>query len=76
MVSLREVDHGLNPSIQDDFIGFDTAEVRKKPGLGLSNMRERVRIIQGVLRITSEPEKGTTIEVKVPLKRGTNMTET
>jgi signal transduction histidine kinase len=75
-VSLREVDHGLNPSIQDDFIGFDTAEVRKKPGLGLSNMSERVRIIEGDLRIMSEPERSTTTEVNVPLKRGTNMTET
>ncbi len=74
-VSLRGVDHGLSRSVQDDGIGFHAAEVRKKPGLGLSSMRERVRIIQGVLRITSEPEKGTTIEVKVPLKKGTTMKE-
>jgi signal transduction histidine kinase len=42
--------------------------VRKKSGLGLSSMRERVRIIRGELRITSEPEKGTTIKVNMPLK--------
>ncbi len=37
--------------------------MRKKPGIGLSSMRERVRIFRGELRIQSEPDKGTTIEV-------------
>jgi two-component system NarL family sensor kinase len=55
-------------SIRDDGIGFDPAEVRKMPGLGLSSIRERVRIVNGKHRIASEPEKGTIIEVTVPLK--------
>jgi PAS domain S-box-containing protein len=55
--------------IQDDGVGFDATEVRQKQGLGLSSMRERVRIIQGVLQITSEPEKGTTITVHVALEK-------
>jgi signal transduction histidine kinase len=69
-VSLKGTDHDIGLSIQDDGIGFDAAEVRKKSGLGLSSMRERVRIIRGELRITSEPEKGTTIKVNMPLKVG------
>ena len=68
-VVLQKTDGRICLSIQDDGIGFDTAEVRQKPGLGLSSMRERVRIIHGVLRITSEPEKGTTISVQVPLEK-------
>jgi PAS domain S-box-containing protein len=56
-------------TVQDDGIGFDAVEVKKKPGLGLSSIRERVRIIHGEHRITSEPEKGTTITVKIPLKK-------
>jgi Histidine kinase-, DNA gyrase B-, and HSP90-like ATPase len=67
-VSLKGTDHDICLSIQDEGIGFDAAEVRKKSGLGLSSMRERVRIIRGELRITSEPEKGTTIKVNMPLK--------
>jgi PAS domain S-box-containing protein len=67
-VTLKGTRHGIFLSLLDDGIGFDPAEVRKKPGLGLSSMRERVRIIRGKLRITSEPEKGTTILVNVPLK--------
>ena len=69
-VSLKGTRHGIFLSLQDDGIGFDAAEVRKKPGLGLSSMRERVRIIRGKIRITSEPGKGTTILVNVPLKGG------
>jgi PAS domain S-box-containing protein len=67
-VCLNASDSAIQLSIRDDGIGFDPAEVRKKPGLGLSSIRERVRIVNGKHRITSEPEKGTTIEVTVPLK--------
>ncbi len=71
-VALHKTDGKLSLSIQDDGIGFDAAEVRQKPGLGLSSMRERVRIINGVLRITSDPDKGTTISVQVPLEKSSN----
>jgi PAS domain S-box-containing protein len=68
-VSLRGMDHDVLLSVQDDGIGFDSAEVKEKPGLGLSSMRERVRLIQGELSIKSQPEKGTVITVRVPLTR-------
>ena len=67
-VDLHCINGSLCLSVQDDGIGFDTAEVRRKPGLGLSSMRERVRIIHGELRVTSEPEEGTTISVRVPME--------
>jgi PAS domain S-box-containing protein len=67
-VCLRASETGLQLSIRDDGLGFDPAEVRKKPGLGLSSIRERLRLVDGKHRITSEPEKGTTIDVTVPLK--------
>ncbi len=38
------------------------------PGLGLSSIRERMRLVNGRHRIKSEAEKGTTIDVTVPLK--------
>ena len=67
-VCLRASETGLQLSIRDDGLGFDPAEVRKKPGLGLSSIRERLRLVDGKHRITSEREKGTTIDVTVPLK--------
>ena len=44
-VTLRGDDDGLNLTVQDDGIGFDAAEVREKPGLGLSSMRERMTLL-------------------------------
>jgi signal transduction histidine kinase len=54
-------------SIQDDGIGFDSAEVKENPGLGFSSMRERARLIRGEFSIESQPEKGTVITLKAPL---------
>jgi len=70
-VSLSETEGGLHLSVQDDGLGFDAAEVRKKSGLGLLSIRERVRLVHGKHRIVSEPGRGTAIEVTVPLKSKT-----
>ena len=66
-VSLKGFDQGILLSIQDDGIGFDLAEARVTPGLGLSSLHERVRLINGELSIQSQPGKGTVITVKAPL---------
>jgi PAS domain S-box-containing protein len=67
-VSLSANETALHLTVSDDGVGFDPVEVRGKAGLGLSSIRERVRLVYGTYRITSNPEKGTTIEVTVPLK--------
>lgn len=55
-------------SIHDSGVGFDLAEVQAHHlGLGLVNMRERVRSVQGRLDIRSEPGQGTHITVQIPL---------
>jgi signal transduction histidine kinase len=66
-VSLKGIDHDVLLSVQDDGLGFDSAEVKGKPGLGLSSIRERVGLIQGEFSIESQPGKGTRITVRVPL---------
>ena len=68
-ISLTGTGHDVLLSVQDDGIGFDSVEVREKPGLGFSSMRERARLIHGDLSISSEPERGTVINVRVPLTR-------
>jgi signal transduction histidine kinase len=55
--------------VEDQGIGFDPAGGHSHPGLGLSSMEERVRLIQAKLSVTSAPEGGTTVEVRVPLAR-------
>jgi signal transduction histidine kinase len=53
--------------IQDEGTGFDQTGARAQPGLGLSSMEERVRLIQGKLAVRSEPGIGTEITVRVRL---------
>lgn len=53
--------------INDDGVGFDLQMVRHKKTLGLLGMRERAAMLGGSYEIMSEPGKGTTTIVKVPL---------
>jgi PAS domain S-box-containing protein len=68
-VSLKCIGRDIFLSVQDDGIGFDPEEVREKPGLGFSSMRERAILMNGEFSIHSLPERGTEIDVRVPLKR-------
>jgi len=55
-------------SICDSGIGFNLEAVQAQHlGLGLVNMRERVRSVRGRLNIQSEPGRGTHITVQIPL---------
>lgn len=53
--------------VQDDGAGFDPAF--RAPGLGLRNMRERAFVVGGRLEVGSEPGRGTTIRLELPLER-------
>lgn len=59
--------------IEDDGVGFDTLRkisMADRPHLGLRLMEERAFIIGGTFTITSKPNKGVVVEVKVPFRRG------
>lgn len=60
---------GLELSVRDDGVGFDTAS-RRAPAaghFGLEGMRERVERLGGTLEITSAPGQGTLLRARVPL---------
>jgi PAS domain S-box-containing protein len=46
--------------------GFDVEAGTQGPGLGLTSMQERVRLVNGMISIESKPMSGTTIHVRVP----------
>jgi signal transduction histidine kinase len=56
--------------VEDQGGGFDAAGLRCQPGLGLSSMHERVRLVGAQLGVTSAPGQGTTVEVRGPLPPG------
>jgi signal transduction histidine kinase len=59
-------------SIQDDGRGFTPDRQRarrKRPGIGLSNIRERAAALGGLCKVESEARQGTTITVAFPNPR-------
>lgn len=59
---------GLTLSIADDGTGFDPGLVRGKGTLGLISMRERARLVRASFAVTSQPGRGTRLEVCAPLQ--------
>jgi signal transduction histidine kinase len=59
--------------MEDNGIGFDYAAVKARPaaqaGVGLDNLNERVRLLEGTLRIETAPGQGTRLCVDIPCKK-------
>lgn len=54
-------------SIKDNGNGFDfSKELNKSVSLGMKTLRERAKIIKATLKITSEHNKGTVVQLKIP----------
>jgi signal transduction histidine kinase len=59
----------IHLTIEDFGHGFDRQDQqRKKRGLGLISMEERVRFVGGKLTINSRPGRGTRVLARIPLK--------
>ncbi|MBS0184008.1 MAG: PAS domain S-box protein [Nitrospira sp.] len=70
-------DQEITLSICDTGVGFDLTDIRARhPGLGLVNMRERVRSVQGRLDIQSQLGRGTHIIVHIPFSGAPHHEET
>jgi signal transduction histidine kinase len=63
-VVVRQEPNHLLVSIEDDGKGFDPRRMR---GLGLVGMNERVTQLGGVLKVDSDPTRGTRLRVDLPL---------
>ena len=55
--------------VSDSGVGFDFESPKLKKGLGLVGMRERLRLVGGIIVINSQPSRGTRIDATVPLRR-------
>lgn len=59
----------LEMSVTDDGVGYDPA--RRRDGLGLRGIEERVKELQGEMTMNSVPGKGTTLAIRLPLAEPT-----
>ncbi len=67
-VRLWETSDEIHLTVADSGSGFDIEAAKTSPGLGLISMEERLRFVNGTLIIDSQPQAGTKIYARVPLK--------
>jgi signal transduction histidine kinase len=71
-IRLRYIEHSIILlEIQDNGIGFDvkavTENYENRGSLGMINLNERTELINGLLNINSAPNKGTNVQIFIPL---------
>ena len=66
-VQLRSSHGQLHLFVRDQGIGFDVADARRGPGIGLLSMEERIQMVNGQIAIESQPGRGTSIHARVPI---------
>ena len=69
-VTLSNTSSEIHLTVRDSGIGFDLDETLKGHGLGLTSMKERLKLVDGKLSIDSQLQGGTTIHASVPLSPG------
>ncbi|HEU5233475.1 MAG TPA: PAS domain S-box protein [Terriglobales bacterium] len=65
-VQMLERSEEVHLIVSDSGKGFDLEAAKRLGGLGLTSMRERVRLVNGEMEIQSKPIGGTTIYVRIP----------
>lgn len=69
-VKLSGSSKGLGLSVTDNGRGFDASDkCAHHQGLGLTSMQERLRLLNGFLRVHSRPADGTKICAWIPVKK-------
>lgn len=66
-VSLVRSADGLTLEVTDYGVGMDCDRVRTGGGLGLTSIRERARLVNGSVDIRSDVNRGTTVELRIPV---------
>jgi two-component system, NarL family, sensor kinase len=68
VIKLLTKPHEVTLIIADDGQGFDPAHV-PSGRYGLIGINERVKLLGGTLKLTSKPQKGTTLEARIPFTK-------
>jgi ligand-binding sensor domain-containing protein/signal transduction histidine kinase len=66
-LSVRGAKDGMAVRVEDNGCGFEPAHLTNQ-GDGLRNLRERLSALGGRAEVRSEPEKGTAIDLSLPMK--------
>jgi PAS domain S-box-containing protein len=68
-VNLKKLGNAIELVVSDNGIGIDIDKINSISSMGLEGIRERVKSAHGEVSIKSEKGSGTTIRVKIPIKK-------
>ena len=65
-ISINHDEKGIDVLIEDNGIGFNTAESNSKDGIGLENVKSRILYLKGKVEWDTAPGKGTLVIINIP----------
>jgi signal transduction histidine kinase len=68
-VQLRGTGDAVHLTVRDEGVGFDVDAANRSLGLGLTSMKERLKLVGGELVIESQSKRGTTVLARAPVRR-------
>jgi PAS domain S-box-containing protein len=68
-VYLRGTGDTVHLTVRDEGVGFDVNAASRGLGLGLTSMKERLKLVDGELFIESQSKRGTTVLARAPVPR-------
>ncbi|HNR19151.1 MAG TPA: sensor histidine kinase [Bacteroidia bacterium] len=66
-IQLIRHDNEMVLMVEDNGVGFDAKKIRMFDGIGLKNIQSRVEYLNGTVDFDSQPGKGTTVNIQVPV---------
>lgn len=66
LVLVKCISGSVDISVSDNGTGFYEQDEKSKKGIGLQNVRQRVRLCGGIIQIVSNPEKGSDVHIVIP----------
>jgi len=66
-IALELTDRDVVVTVQDNGVGAASADLTRPRSHGIAGLRHRIHVLGGGLDISSTPNRGTTIRVRVPL---------
>jgi signal transduction histidine kinase len=67
-VHLRGTGDAVHLTVRDEGVGFDVDAASRSMGLGLTSMKERLKLVGGELIIESQSTRGTTVLACAPVR--------